>query len=318
MEIIYVNSRILLISLLSLISIENSFSQTSIDSLLSYTNELSQRSENPILKEHFRTIALFANDTSHGFSPGEEDQKSASLVLKFLREEGADWQTYLEEPRPLMRSFQSEVDGKMSFYWVVLPKNYQDTNLYPLYLELHGSGGGKNNNPREMLFRPLQPELKGVTSQGYRKDGLFVYPWGRGDKRYLDTAEVDIFEVLEDFDADFKSDPERQYLYGFSMGGAGTFHFASLTPERWTAIAAYSAAFWPEPDKEELKKLIHLPVWMVWGEEEKWKVGAIAARDFLTEQGANIYSKEIKGVGHKYLGEYQEKMLDWLKSHPKK
>lgn len=308
--------RALLNSLL-LLYFGNLTSQTSIDSLVSYSKELSQQTENPILKEHFETIALFANDTSHGFAPGEEDQKTASLVLKFLREKGEDWHTYLDEPRPLMRSFQSGVDGKMSYYWVILPKNYDEIKSYPLYLELHGSGGGKNNNPREMLFRPLQTELKGVTSQGYRKDALYIYPWGRGDKRYLDTAEVDIFEVLRDFDTDFKTDPERQYLYGFSMGGAGTFHFASLTPDRWTAIATYSAAFWPEPNKEELKKLVHLPVWMVWGEEEKWKAGAKVARDFLDEQGAKIYSEEIKGIGHKYLGEYQDKMLDWLKSYPR-
>ncbi len=35
------------------------------------------------------------------------------------------------------------------------------TNI--LYLELHGSGGGKNDDPREMLFRGLYHlKLKGV------------------------------------------------------------------------------------------------------------------------------------------------------------
>ncbi|MCB0688649.1 MAG: hypothetical protein KDC53_19055 [Saprospiraceae bacterium] len=289
--------------------------QTSIDSLVSHCHQLSRQTDNPFLKEHFNTIAFFAEDTTHGFVPNPDDQNEASLVLKFLKENGSEWKTYLEEPRPLMKSFKSKKDGKMTYYWVILPKDFSIDKSYPLYLELHGSGGGSNDNPRNMLFRPLQPELQGVTSQGYRKDALFVYPWGRGDKRYQDTAEVDIFEVIENFDEDFQSDPARQYLYGFSMGGAGTFHIASLSPERWTAIAAYSAAFWPEPDSNELKKLIHLPVWMVWGEEEKWATGDKIARDFFISHDMNISWEEIQGVGHKYLGEYQEKMLDWLKSY---
>ena len=123
-----------------------------------------------------------------------------------------------------------------------------------------------------MLFRPLQPEIKGVTNQGYRKEGLFIYPWGRGDKWYREQAETDIFECLEHFDNLFKTDPSRQYLYGFSMGGGGTFRIAQKSMDRWAAIGMYSAAL-REPSLEEAKKFKDMPVWMTWGEKE-WRLTA--------------------------------------------
>ncbi len=289
------------------------------DRLVNLMNTLAAKETNPLMKRHFQTIARLTKDTTHGFEISDEDIEWASNVLNFFENGGEEWDTYMNGPRPLMMSFKSPTDGKYSFYWLFVPKDFnpKKTKNLPLYVELHGSGGGRNNNPRRMLYHPLQPEVAGVTSMGYRKEGLFILPWGRGDKFYRDIAETDIHEVLADFDQMFKTDPDRQYLYGFSMGGNGTFKIAQKTPDRWTAVGMYSAAFLQEPTRDEASTFKDIPVWMAWGELERWKDNNVILKDHFQNLGVELKWKEVADVGHRYLGEYQEDMLDWLNSKTK-
>ena len=150
----------------------------------------------------------------------------------------------------------------------------------------------------------LQPEIKGVTLQGHRKQGLYIYPWGRGDKWYRGIAESDIHEALSDFDGKFKTDPHRQYIYGFSIA-------------RWTAVGIYSGAIF-DLQEEEANNFKNTPVWMVWGEQEE-RIGKASRelKDLLLREGVELYWKEIEGVGHSYLGEYQESLMDWFNTKVK-
>ena len=283
------------------------------DKLVSYLHELAAKEANPLLKEHFESVARFTSDTTHGFQISEENQEEAVSVLRFFKNEGSKWETYLNGPRPLIIAFKSPTDQKYSYYKFFLPKDFDPKKTdYPFYMELHGSGGGRNDNPRRQLFMSLQPEIKGVTSQGYRKEGLYIYPWGRGDKWYRGIAEADIHEALADFDSRFKTDSRKQYIYGFSMGGGGTFRIAQNTMDRWTAVGIYSGTIF-NLKEEEASRFKNTPVWLVWGEQED-RIGKAGRelKDLLLLEGVDLYWKEIEGVGHKYLGEYQESLMDWF------
>lgn len=286
--------------------------------LLQRLDQLAASETHPLLKHHFESVARISRDTAHGFGITEDDRTAAAQVYQFFQDEGAKWETYLNGPRPLMMAFQSPSDGKDSYYWLFIPKEYDpDKKDYALYFELHGSGGGRNNNPRRMLYQPLQPQVKGVPNQGYRKEGIYVLPWGRGDRGYRDQAEKDIFEVLADVDRRFPTDPKRQYLYGFSMGGAGTFRIAQKSLDRWTAIGVYSGAM-RDPTLEQAEKFRDIPVWMTWGELEKRLTDVNRKlKDLFETAGVELKWTEVKGIGHKYLGEYQEDLMDWLKQHEK-
>jgi predicted esterase len=284
-----------------------------INTLKSLLKDLEDKEEKVLLKKHFAAVRTMIEDNTHDVSWTAKDSLEASFVLNYFQNEGALWETYADDPRPLIMSFKSPSDGKNSYYWLILPKDFNPVNKnYPFYMELHGSGGGRNNNPRNMLFRPLQPEVKGVTNQGYRKEGLFIYPWGRGDKWYREQAEKDIFECLEHFDNLFETDPSRQYLYGFSMGGGGTFRIAQKSMDRWTAIGMYSAAL-REVTLEEAKMFKDMPVWMTWGETER-RLTEInrKLKDLLLEAGVNVKWTEVEGGGHSYLSEYQNDLMDWF------
>lgn len=288
------------------------------EKLVKLMNNLAAKETNPLLKRHFESMALFATDTTHGFQVTEENMKDASQVLRFFENEGSKWETYVNEPRPLIMSFKSPTDGKYSFYKLFLPKDFRTNKAdYPFYIELHGYSGGRNDNPRRQVFMSLKPEILGVTSQGYRKEGLFVQPWGRGDKWYRGIAETDIYEVLDNFDKTFKTDPTRQYLYGFSMGGGGSFKIAQKTMNRWAAVGLYSGAIF-NYNAEEAAKFKDTPVWMVWGEEEeRIKTANVELKNLFLDAGVELKWKEIPQVGHKYLGEYQDDLMDWFRTKTK-
>ena len=285
-------------------------------SLVNYLQTLITQEKVPLMKRHFESLLLMTQDKTNGYAFTQKNHQDAGKVLQFLKGEGHLLQTYLLKPRPLIMAFTSPTDHKNSYYWLFLPKNYSDKK-YPLFVELHGSGGGTNNNPREMLYQPLQPEIAGVTVQGYRKEGIFILPWGRGDKGYRDTAETDIWECIADVDKNFKTDPTRQYLYGFSMGGGGTYRLSQKSPERWTAIGMYSAAF-RDSTFEDVVKLKGMPVWMAWGEQEKQlTVRNRLLRDAFLKQGNELWWTEVKGVGHNYMGDYQDSLMNWFSRHKK-
>ena len=288
------------------------------EELVSLLKQLAVEADQRLLKMHFESLVTMITDDTHNVDWTAEDSIQAAEVLKFFQNEGAQWETYANGPRPLMMSFISPSDGKNTFYWLFLPKNYrEDHTSYPFYMELHGSGGGKNDNPRRMLFHPLQPEIKGVTAQGYRQEGFFIYPWGRGDKFYKGQAELDVLECLAHFDAMFDTDATRQYLYGFSMGGSGVYNLAQKTAERWTALGIYSGAFRDGVSMEAVQRLGDLPVWITWGEEERLAENNRKLKDLLMQHGNEVRWAEVKGVGHSYLGEYQEDLMDWLAKHEK-
>lgn len=285
--------------------------------LRSLLKKLEKKEDNRLLKKHYASVRIMIEDKTHDVAWSKQDSLWASNVLDYFLNEGAVWETYSNGPRPLIMSYKSPSDGKNSFYWLFLPKEFDNTREdYSFYLELHGSGGGKNDNPRNMLFRPIQPQIKGVTTQGYRKEGLFIYPWGRGDKGYKGQSEKDIFETIAHFDQMFTTDRTRQYLFGFSMGGGGAFRFAQKTLDRWSALGIYSGTL-NEVSLEEAKKFQNMPIWMAWGEKERLAEGNRKLKDYLLSIGAQIQWTEIPNVGHSYLGAYQSDLMDWFLEHQK-
>lgn len=287
-----------------------------VDELILKLEELVSDQENPLLKRHFQSILSITLDTTHGIKMSETDLENAAGTLDFLTGEGKDWSTYLKNPRPLIMAFKSPMDGKSTYYWLFLPKNFDPKQkTIPFYMELHGSGGGSNNSPWKMLYHYLQPEVAPGTAQMYKREGYMIYPWGRGDKGYDGIAFIDIKECLEDFDSMFLTDPERQFLYGFSMGGKGAYKLALEYPQRWTALGIYSGIM--ESTLEEVEKIKHLPVWMTWGEKEKWVDNNRVLRDHFASLKADVTWNEQKGVGHAYKADFQENLMKWFLSHPK-
>jgi poly(3-hydroxybutyrate) depolymerase len=184
-------------------------------------------------------------------------------------------------------------------YTLYVPSSYDKAKKAPLVIALHGLW----SNPQQII------RYKGLTEQaekygcivaapmGYNNHGWYglKIPLGRtkDDPENLnELSEKDVLNVLGIVQKDHAVDPDRVYLMGHSMGGAGTFHLAMKYPDKWAALAPIAPALLvPATDLEKVKKL---PVILVQGD-----------KDFLCPVGtARKWAEQMKTLGMTY--EYVE------------
>lgn len=122
-------------------------------------------------------------------------------------------------------------------------------------------------------------------------------PTGTEWSQRLDVLEAFVEALLREHAVD----PDRVYLSGMSMGGAGTWHLAVARPDRFAAIAPVCGYHtWPEGDPSPVAAIRHVPVWAFHGEEDE-VVPADASRaliDTLEACGGNVRLTLYPGVGH--------------------
>jgi predicted peptidase len=80
-------------------------------------------------------------------------------------------------------------------------------------------------------------------------------------------GEKDVMNVFEIVRREFNIDPDRTYLWGHSMGGAGTYHLAAKYPQLWAGLAV--AAPGVVPWIERLNELKHLPILVLQGTDDQ-------------------------------------------------
>ena len=108
--------------------------------------------------------------------------------------------------------------------------------------------------------------------------------------------------VLEIARRDFNIDPDRMYLWGHSMGGAGTYHIAAKYPDLWAALAVAAPA--PSPtvgvQPDALEKFKNVPILVLQGDADQ-SVPVAQTRAWVTRMKAigmpHVYI-EVKGGDH--------------------
>ncbi len=130
----------------------------------------------------------------------------------------------------LVRAYVSSVDGSVQPYGLIIPESYSGQPIR-LDIWMHGT----NRNLNEVAFikqhetaTPVPPE------QGYIQ--MDVY--GRSNVAYRWAGETDVFEALQAVEKQYKIDPKRVALRGFSMGGAGAWNLGLHHPDEWAAMEA--------------------------------------------------------------------------------
>ena len=133
-------------------------------------------------------------------------------------------------------------------YAISVPANYAPSARVPLVLALHfGTGGGSSVGAGQDVLRILvEPALAELGAIIVAPDSL------RGD---WSTAENEraVNLLLDGVLASYSIDAKKIVVTGFSMGGAGTWHFAQKYPKRFSAAVPVagrppaSAAGWRLP-----------------------------------------------------------------------
>ena len=140
----------------------------------------------------------------------------------------ADW---AEATGQIVRAYRSRIDGDLQPYALSIPESYDGSKPIRLDVSLHGFSltineasfiashdSGKPVDPSQTF---IKLEVFGRTNNGFR--------WG---------GEADVLEAIEAVQTQYKIDPNRVVLRGFSMGGAGAWAVGLHHPDRWAALEA--------------------------------------------------------------------------------
>ena len=170
-------------------------------------------------------------------------------------------------------------------YGVYIPDDYLGDEPFPLIVYLAGNSG---------------PAIEGVqlASPAFERTGyLVVYPnsWGGW---WRTNTETMVDSLLKEVMRKYNVDSERVYLSGLSNGGTGTFDYASLWPQRWSAaVVAMGAGLFgftePGGDRPFVTNVTHVPMLFLHGKRDQVIAVASTTRtvDSLRAQHADVAMK---------------------------
>lgn len=209
-----------------------------------------------------------------------------------------DDESAITDPRVQHLSYRFEETGEEIPYALFVPKSYDPDKPAPLIISLHGLG---RQYDWLMGYHGLLDAAEAggylvVTPLGYTRRGWFG-SWRKGlDDRDLSVEGVrsaaDVMNVFGLVKRDHNIDDNRIYLWGHSMGGAGTYHLASKYPKIWAGLGVVAPA--PNPSTDAAGTLLtirDIPIIVLQGTED----GLIARTRAWVAQMKNL------GMPHVYI-----------------
>ena len=141
------------------------------------------------------------------------------LVSRYDTGEGASFGRPCGEPEDCL----GELSGRLQPYAIYVPEKRAPKRGFGLTLLLHSLAANYN----QFLGTKNQSQL-GERGRG----SIVITPAGRGpDGWYWGHAGADTFEVWADVARRYRLDPDWTSISGYSMGGYGTYKFATQFPD---------------------------------------------------------------------------------------
>ena len=141
------------------------------------------------------------------------------LVSHFETKQGVDYSKTCGQPTDC----QGELRGRLQPYAIYIPKGPRPHGGYGMTLLLHSLAANYNQFS----------DTRNQSQLGERGPGsIVITPAGRGpDGWYYGHAGADTFEVWADVARRFRLNPSWTAISGYSMGGYGTYKFATQYPD---------------------------------------------------------------------------------------
>ena len=164
----------------------------------------------------------------------------------------------------VVRGYISKIDRTVQPYGLVIPASYafDGTEKHRLDFWFHGRG----ETLSEVNF--LNDRSKNV-GQISPANTIVLHPYGRYCNANKLAGEVDSLEALDAVKKQYRVDPDRVAVRGFSMGGAACWQFAVHYPDQWFA-ANPGAGFSETPDF--LKVFQKETLTPTWYEQALWQI----------------------------------------------
>jgi poly(3-hydroxybutyrate) depolymerase len=205
-----------------------------------------------------------------------------------------------DDPRVQNRTYLFEDTGEQMPYSLFVSSKVTRDKAAPLVVVLHGLGIGPGFMLRgKILDLAEEGGYILVAPMGYSVGGWWGSPvitFGDAPVEPANLAELsekDAMNVFAMVREEFNVDPDRTYLMGHSMGGAGTLHLGVKHADNWAALGPIApAAFLLDPASLEPVKDT-MPIILVHGAVDEL-VPVDLARRWAEWMAAN-------GVEHRYV-----------------
>lgn len=189
----------------------------------------------------FAKLEARASDEMLGQPHGTPQYGPMNRILASHSEtkQGADWGSGCGDASACLGMLR----GQLQPYAIYVPNKIEPSEGFGLTLLLHSLSANYN----QYLGDRNQWQL-GERGRGH----IVITPAGRGpDGWYVDHAAADTFEVWADVARHYKLDPAMTSISGYSMGGHGTFKFATRYPDlfarAFTTVGPPALGIWAPP-----------------------------------------------------------------------
>ena len=232
------------------------------------------------------------------------------------------------------------IGGQLHRYQVYVPSDYSPSKAWPVIVSLHGNGRQGSDG---MLAAGTEFAAR-IRENRAPFPAIVVFPQAQtGMRWFYPQMERLVMAELDRTVAEFRVDPARVYLHGFSMGAAGAYRIACKWPERFAAVVVVAGRIEPgdnyTPEEVDLDRATNpasagpdsfaafaaclgtTPLWIFHGDvdavvpvEQSRKLAAA-----LKRLGAPVKYTELPGADHAtaqppaYAG---DDLFCWLLSHP--
>lgn len=213
------------------------------------------------------------------------------------------------EQKPV--SFEKKIEETLKLDFLLsLPKGYEknDTKKWPLVVFLHGAG--ERGADLELLKKHGPPKL---VDAGKHFPFILASPQCPADEWWTEQPVLELIDHLEEA---YQVDSSRIYLTGLSMGGYGTWHFSTMAPDRFAAIAPICGGGVPY----KMRWITHLPVWAFHGGKDTVVVPDESERliaELKKRSNGNAKLTVYPEAGHdSWTQAYDtEGLYEWLLTH---
>jgi predicted esterase len=288
--------------------------------------------EHPLLADAGALIKAvdFALRNGEFYQPKDADKALRILQLADdrLAQLAADKSDWKRQHGRVVRGFRSRIDDSFQPYGLVIPEDVDLEKSVPLYVWLHGRG----DKLTDLHF--IQDRLD-KDGQIKPAGAIVLHPFGRHCLGFKSAGETDVLEAIEHVQSQYKIDPDRIVLIGFSMGGAGAWHLGAHYTDRFVAISpgagfaetarytnlkpenyppAYEQKLWGVYDVPNYtRNLFNRPVIAYSGELDKQIQAARVMEEAYQEHGQKLMHLIGPGMGHQYHPDSLKDLLQRLK-----
>ena len=227
-----------------------------------------QGAESSFIKRHANVVAALFSDVNARPNHFSDD---TAATLAWLYEMSS-------QPNP--GTLRTDAESANLRWWIQLrqkvgelipyeyctfePEGYKadSTRRYPLLIVLHGRGG-QHSSFKEHCDAAAKRYLTSKAKSEF--PSIIIYPRcvsQQYDGSSWSPQKLNI--LMKDVLAKYRVTKERVYLTGVSMGGNGTWRFATEYPQYFAAIAPICG--WG--DSSDVRQLKKMPIWVFHGEKD--------------------------------------------------